>query len=133
MKELLYKLTALRFYAKTVHYFVKGTSQYGNHLFADAILDDLTRFWDDIQEVCYLGSERLPPYCKDVLNGAVGYIPNMTNDEEAMFRNLKELIVSILKEIEILVPECSVGEQNLLGNIAERLQQMNGLLYRRLK
>lgn len=139
-KKLLSMLYALKFGTADVHYWVKGNSFWGNHKFADYIRygeddDDniLGGYIDDINEVCFLGSEEETPYSKDVITEALQYIPVKTDDEEQMFRNLKELVYSILVLIEKLMPDASAGEANLLGNIAQDLQQRYGLLWRRVR
>lgn len=139
-EKLLSMLYALYFGVSDVHYWVKGSSFYGNHKFADLIRygdndDDniLMGYIDDINEVCFLGSELETPYSKDVIANAMSYIPVKTNDEEQMFQNIKGLVYSILAHIESLMPDASSGEANLLGNIAQDLQQRYGLLWRRVR
>lgn len=139
-EKLLSMMYALKFGVADLHYWIKGSSFYGNHKFADYIRygedeDDhiLSKYIDDINEVCFLGAERETPYSKDIVSAALEFIPVKTTDEEQLFRNIKELIYSILVLIEKLVDDASAGEANLLGNIAQDLQQRYGLLWRRVR
>lgn len=139
-EKLLSMLYALKFGAADVHYWVSGDSFWGDHKFADYIRygDDeedrvLGDFIDDINEVCFLGTGQEAPYSKDIIQGSMEYIPVKTTDHKQMFTNLNALIYRILSHIEEIMPEASAGEANLLGNIAQELQQRYGLIWRRIK
>lgn len=141
-KKLLSMLYALKFSSADVHYWVEGENFWGDHKLADFIRfnddedDDaptLDDYIDDINEVCFLGAQQEAPYSKDIIADALNYIPVKTTDKEQMFRNLKGLIFEILSAIETLMNSASAGEANLLGNIAQDLQQRHGLLWRRVK
>ena len=119
---------------------MSGDSFWSDHKFADYIRygDDeedrvLGDFIDVINEVCFLGSGQEAPYSKDIIQMAIEYIPVKTTDHKQMFVNLNALIFKILSYIEDIMPKVSAGEANLLGNIAQELQQRYGLIERRIK
>lgn len=139
-EKLLSMLYALKFGTADVHYWVNGESFWGNHEFADFIRygedeDDrlLGDYIDQINEVCFLGSAQEAPYSKDIISESISYIPPKITDQTQMFVNLKSLIFQILSYIEEIIPSASAGEANLLGNIAQDLQQRFGLIWRRTK
>ena len=131
MNELIAYLVAIKGFCKNIHYTTHGDAFYGKHIFADKISDPLDEYIDSIKETCLLGhlpeGERpLETSAYDKL--AEKYYPQLseTNDKEN-FKNIQDLIIAALNHIEILT-DLSKGEENLIGAIAEHLQQMNGLL-----
>ena len=133
MEKLLSMLYALRFGVSDVHYYVKGDDFWGDHKFADDLRSDIMEWIDQINEVCFLGSQKETPYSKDIITDSLQYIPVKTQDSELLFRNVRELIFDILSHIESLLPDSTAGEANLVGGIAQELQQRYGLLWRRTR
>lgn len=134
MIELLSRLTAIMFYSKTVHYNCKGQNAYSDHLLADKMIDELDGFKDDINEVCFLGENEDTPLSKDVIEGALKFLPEEKQEIDMLFKSLDDLIVETIQHIQDLIDgELSVGEENLLGSIAQDLQFKHGLLHLRLK
>lgn len=138
-EKLLSMLYALKLGASDTHYWVKRDSFWGDHKFADYIRngeDDDDHILDDyidaINEVCFLGAKKPTPYSKDIIEAAIKYIPVKVSEEKLMFHNLGKLIYDILSLIENIIPEASTGEANLLGNIAQDLQQRYGLIQKRV-
>lgn len=139
-ENLLSMLYALKFSVADIHYWVSGESFWGNHKFADFIRYGeeeegrvLGDFIDDINEVCFLGSDQEAPYSKDIIKNAMEYILPKTTDQKQMFVNLHNFIFKILSYIDQIIPNASAGEANLLGNIAQELQQRYGLIGRIIK
>lgn len=139
-EKLLSMLYAIKLGSSDVHYWVSGESFWGKHKFADYIRygedeDDhvLSDFIDDINEVCFLGAGLDAPYSKDIISAALEYIPVKTPDQKQMFVNLHNLIYKTLALIEDIMPGASAGEANLLGNVAQELQQRYGLIGRLIK
>ena len=131
MNELIAYLVAIKGFCKNIHYTVHGESFYGKHIFADKIAAPLDDYIDSIKETCLLGhlpeGER-PLETSKYDELAKSHYPKLseTNDSEN-FKNLQDLIVLALNHIATL-ENLSRGEENLIGAIAEHLQQMNGLL-----
>ena len=131
--KLLSMLYALKFACADVHYYVKGDNFWGDHKLADDTREDLDEWIDSVNEVCFLGANKDAPYSKDIVTVAMGMIPAKVDDSKQMFSNLRRLIFDILAYIEEIMPEASAGEANLIGGIAEGLQQRYGLIGRRVK
>lgn len=133
MFGLICYLTAIYQYSKSVHYDVKGDSFYGKHLFNDRIADNMNDYVDLIKEVVFLGHATMPPTASQVLEGALPLLPQMTDNDQQNFINLYNLIYDALEHIENLnKKDLSVGDVNLLGGIAQDLQQNLGLLWRQI-
>ena len=131
INTLIAYLTAIKGYSKNIHYTVHGESFYGDHIFADRIEQPISDFIDSLKETCLLGhlpeGER-PLTTSEYDNLAAQYYPETKeNNDNYNFKQLHDLIFNTLSYIETL-DSLSRGEENLIGAIAEHLQQMNGLL-----
>ena len=131
-KKIYVSLMVLRDVGKATHAYCRNDSFYGNHLFTDKIIKKLSGYIDDIIEICYLGSKELPPFPKGYYAQCAALCPEFTDDEEKLFTALAEIVDAILTEINEVGEKCTVGQQNLLGAIAEEMTRMKGLLWRRL-
>ena len=120
--NLIVHLTAIQNYAKDIHYNCKGDNFYSNHLFADRINDNLSDYIDQIKEICLLGHEIKPLHSSEYLNRAASIIPL-----DANFSQMSELLVNTLMIIEG-IKDVSKGDDNLLGAIAQDLQNNVGLI-----
>jgi len=131
MNELIAYLTAIKGYAKNIHYTAHGESFYGKHIFADLISDPIAEFIDSIKEICLLGKfpegERPLETSKYDKMAGLLYPATSETDDKANFKNLQDLIITTLNVIEKL-DGLTRGEENLIGAIAEHLQKINGLL-----
>lgn len=132
-KKLLAMLIALKYASKDIHYSVKGDSFYSDHLFADTLNGDIDTWVDDINEVCFLGELIKAPYSKEVLIQAVDYLPPYLDDTKRHFQNYMDLVKEVLTYIESNINNVSACEANLVGGIAQDLQQRFGLLWRRIQ
>ena len=124
MLDVLSRLTAIKHYAKDIHYNARGDSFYAVHLLMDRIADDLDGFIDSINEIYYLGAGNLPPQSRDVLMVAEAYIPSVID-----IQFLKNLISTTLDVLD------SVNDENravnsLLDSISQDLKLKLGLLNR---
>ena len=131
MNELIAYLTAIKGYAKNIHYTVHGESFYGKHIFADFISDPIDEYIDSIKEICLLGKlpegER-PLETSQYDEMAKGLYPKTkTDNDRHNYKSLQDIIFNALSHIESL-DGLSRGEENLIGAIAEHLQKANGLL-----
>lgn len=133
MFKLICYLTAIYQYSKTIHYEVKGEAFYGKHLFNDRIAENMNDYVDLIKEVVFLGHAKDAPSAGQVLEGALPLLPAVEENDQQNYINLYNLIFLALEEIEELNKKVlSVGDKNLIGGIAQDLQQNLGLLWRQI-
>ena len=125
--EIIIYLIAVQLTANDIHYTCHGESFYGKHIFADEFKfnDEI----DAIKEVCLLGNGIRPlqniEYYKAYTNELALTLEE--KNDKANFESLQKLILKTLRLIENLT-NLTKGDENLIGNIAEKLQKLNGLL-----
>ncbi len=144
INKLIALLIAVKGYAKNIHYKVHGDAFYGKHLFADRIAgaddDDeiLDGYIDLLKEVCILGHGFEPLSTEEYYNKSlelfpIELFPKTSNDNDSLnFANMLTLIIQTLDFIENL-KDLSKGDENLIGAIAQDLQQNAGLLSLQIK
>ena len=120
--NLITHLMAVSNYAKDIHYNCSGDNFYGNHLFADRIADGINDYIDQLKEICLLGHKLSPLHSSEYLSVASKLIPS-----GADFRQLRDLLIDALEIIEHITG-VSKGDENLLGAIAQDLQNNIGLI-----
>ena len=120
--SLICYLLAIANYAKDIHYNFPGASFYGQHLLADRFADNLYDYIDQLKEICLLGHGSQPQHSSWYLRTAVDLIP-----ESVDFRLIKDLMLNALQVIET-IEGISKGDENLLGAIAQDIQNNIGLL-----
>lgn len=127
INQLIMRITAIVNYAKDIHYTVHGNAFFGKHLFADRIDGDNNEYIDLLKEVSVLGHGYQTLPSEEYLKGAIEFLPEVTEDDQKNFENIKGLIKETLVFIEQL-EDLTRGDENLIGNIAQDLQQNLGLL-----
>lgn len=140
INKLIALLIAVKGYAKNIHYKVHGEAFYGKHLFADRIAganddDDeiIDGYIDLLKEVCILGHGFEPLSTEEYYNNSLELFPETSeNDDQLNFANMLTLIIQTLDFIENL-KDLSKGDENLIGAIAQDLQQNAGLLSLQIK
>lgn len=140
INKLIALLIAIKGYAKNIHYTVHGATFYGKHLFADRIAganddDDeiIDGYIDLLKEVCILGHGFEPLSTEEYYNNSLELFPETSgNDDQLNFANMLTLIIQTLDFIENL-KDLSKGDENLIGAIAQDLQQNAGLLSLQVK
>ena len=120
--NLIIHLLAISNYAKDIHYNCKGQNFYGNHLFADRITENLSDYIDQLKEICLLGHGLKTMHSGDYLTEAADLIPKEIN-----FKTMKRLLIDTLSIIES-INGISKGDENLLGAIAQDIQNNIGLI-----
>ena len=120
--SLIIYLMAISNLAKDIHYNCKGQNFYGNHLFADRINENLGEYIDQLKEICLLGHGEKPLHSSEYLNRAAKTVPI-----EPSFSSMSELMLNALMLIET-ISETSKGDDNLLGAIAQDIQNNKGLI-----
>ena len=131
INNLICFLIALQSFCKDIHYNSKGDAFYSKHLLADRVQDNISDYIDRIKEVCILGKGEATLPSWEYLSNATGLIPEITPSDLDNFKALAMLINSILAVIEQI--ETARGEENLIGAIAEDLQNSLGLVNQQIK
>lgn len=125
--KLICYLLALANFAKDIHYSCHGDAFYGKHLFADRIQENLYEFIDQIKEICILGNEEEPLPSGEYLSRATSLIPAKSASDLENFKSMQALMLNALTHIENM-DGLTVGEENLIGNIAQDIQNNLGLV-----
>lgn len=131
-KHFLSLLWALKLSVSDLHYLAKNENFYSDHKFADELRDGIDEWIDKVNEICFLGEENPAIYSKDIILQASELIVPLQDNPTDQFKKINELIKNILIYIEESIQQTSVGEQNLIGGIAQDLQQRYGLIWRRI-
>lgn len=126
--QLIIYLVAIQYFAKDIHYSVVGEVFYGQHLFADRIYEPLDNYIDSIKENCLLFEKILPLSGKEYLAQASLIIPERVSESIQNWLSMRELHIKTLNFIESIKNDLTTGEANLIGNIAENLNNNLGLL-----
>lgn len=131
--KLIAYLIAIVNFAKDIHYSAYGEAFYAKHEFADLIQDGLNDYIDLIKEICLLGNEIAPLPSGEYLSRATSLIPlrEEKNDREN-FERMKNLLIETLSLLEGM-DNLTRGENNLLDDIAQNLQQKLGLINQQIK
>ena len=129
MITLIEYLTAVREFAKDIHYHAHGESFYGIHLLMDRVADNIIKYIDELKEVCYLGEIQEVPPSLEILKVATAYIPQVTDDNKQNIALLEDLIAKTLDHIAE-IKNGTPARDSLLDAIAQDLQLKRGLLWR---
>jgi DNA-binding ferritin-like protein len=133
MITIIEYLTAIREYAKEIHYRTHGKEFYGIHLLMDRVADGIYDTIDQIKEVYYLGSSNEPPLTSEILKNAADRIPGVTSSTEQNLKNLLELIEITVAHAQTLNQQLQTRATNaLLDSISENLQLKQGLIWKSL-
>lgn len=120
--NLICYLLAIANYAKDIHYNCGGASFYGQHLLADRFVDNLYDYIDQLKEICLLGHGIKPLSSRKYLKDAADLIP-----QDISFVLMQSLMLIPMQIIED-AQGISKGDENLLGAIAQDLQNNVGLI-----
>lgn len=120
--DLIVYLLVIANYAKDLHYNLGGEAFYGKHLFADRIQENLGEYIDQLKEICLLGHGLKTLSSSEYLSRASEEIPTGIS-----FQRMANLITDVLEHIEN-IKNISKGDENLIGNIAQDLQNSLGLI-----
>jgi len=130
MITLIEYLTAIREFAKDIHYAAHGHSFYGIHLLMDRVADGIYDKIDEIKEIYYLGNISTVPSSAEILKQAIQYIPAIDiYDTQADIGKLSDLIAATLDHIKT-IKDGTPAIDSLLDSIAQDLQLKRGLLWR---
>lgn len=124
--ELIVQLIAIKEFSKDIHYTCHGEAFYAKHLLVDKF--DFDSHVDLLKECVLLGSDERPKTSKEYLEEASRCltIPDVANDKRN-FNILLELINATLSNINGL-QNLTKADENVVGSIAQDLQQYKGLI-----
>lgn len=120
--NLIINLMAISHYSKDIHYNCTGDDFYGKHLFADRIHYNLSDYIDQLKEICLLGHQLSPLHSSEYLEQTAKIIP-----DGADFKKIERLMLNTLQLIE-QITDISKGDENLIGTIAQDIQNNIGLI-----
>ena len=128
MFRILVQLEIIRMAAKQLHYNVKGSNFFSDHLMMDKIQENLIDFEDEIKENYFMANnEKVPPE-KEISSAAANLLPINVNLED-----LREFIIDTLNIInDESVKSKDAAEQDILGKISSDLAKSLGFLNNRL-
>lgn len=126
--KLIALLIAIKEFAKYIHYSAKGEAFYTKHLLMDKAVENIDDHIDELKEVCLLGNNILP--LENYLTSAVALMPKKSKSDEENLKLLAQLIKQTVTHIGNI--EANKAEDNLLGNIAQDLQKVYGLILRQV-
>lgn len=132
INKLICYLIVIQNFAKDIHYNCRGEAAYAKHLLADRIQEKLSDYIDSIKEVFFLGMTKEPLSSKEYLNLAISLIPEIKEDDKENFENMAGLLLATMRHMETL-SDLTKGEENLIGNIAENIQNSLGLVNLQIK
>ena len=126
MLQILARLTAIKGFAKDIHYTATGESFYGIHILMDRVIDGLDDFIDSINEVFYMGKGVEPPASREVLKYATAYIP-VVSDNKGSLSLLDKLIIETIDELNAYGTE-DRADNSLMDSISQDLRLKHGLV-----
>ena len=124
--DLIVQLITIREFSKDIHYTCHGEAFYAKHLLVDKF--DWDEHIDLLKECCLLGNDERPKTSKEYLELAILDLetPQEHNDKQN-FEILNKLVYDGLALIENM-PKMYKGDENVIGGIAQDLQQYKGLI-----
>lgn len=124
--NLIVYLMVVQNFSKDIHYTCHGDAFYSKHLLVDKF-----NFDDDIdllKECCLLGNGDRPLTSVQYMHRAADKLEMpQVNDDKANFVTLNNLLFSALQLIDNM-QDLSRADENVIGGIAQKLQQYKGLI-----
>ena len=124
--NLIVQLITIKEFSKDIHYTCHGEAFYAKHLLVDKFNWD--KYIDLLKECCLLGNDERPKTSKEYLELAAENlrIPDEKEDKDN-FKVLYDFINIALIGISAM-QELSKADENVIGGIAQDLQQYKGLI-----
>ena len=124
--NLIVNLMVIQEFSKDIHYTCHGDAFFGKHLLVDKF--DFSEDLDLLKECCLLGNGDRPLTSKEYLKQASeNILTPKQNDDKYNFNILAGMIFSTLEEIDNM-QTLSKADENVIGGIAQKLQQYKGLV-----
>lgn len=124
--DLIVLLIAIDNFSKDIHYTAHSEAFYAKHLLVDKF--NFADSIDTLIECCLLGNAERPLDSKTYLEKAIEKlpIPSLKDDKEN-FEILDNMILTAMMNIN-LMQNLSKADENVIGGIAQDLQQYKGLI-----
>lgn len=124
--DLIVNLMIIQEFSKDIHYTCHGEGFYAKHLLADKF--DFSEDLDLLKECCLLGNGDRPLASVQYMHRAANKLemPQMS-DDKANFITLNDLLFDTLQLIDNM-QDLSKADENVIGGIAQDLQQYKGLI-----
>ena len=124
--NLIVCLIAVKEFSADIHYTAHGEAFYAKHLLVDKF--DWNEHIDLLKECCLLGHDERPKASKYYLEQATRLIIEpKENDDRINFVFLNGLIERTLEAINNM-QDLTKADENVVGGIAQDLQQYKGLI-----
>lgn len=124
--NLIVALIAIKEFSKDIHYTAHGSAFYSKHIFVEKFNFDESI--DLLKECCLLGNGLRPLASVEYLQRAINKltIPEENNDN----KNFKTLDAYLYLALDLIksMQELSKADENVIGGIAQDLQQYKGLV-----
>lgn len=128
VNDLIVKLMVIKNFSKDIHYTAK---QYGDHLLADRVAEDLDEACDSIKENILLGNNAKVSASPIYLERASKEVPELKDNIEDNIEELFRLVESTLKYCNGL--KLDRADSSLVDGVCEKLKNAKGLLFLRLE
>lgn len=124
--NLIVNLIVIQEFSKDIHYTCHGEGFFGKHLLVDKF-----NFYDDIdliKECCLLGNGDRPLASVEYLQKTIAILPIPLEDND--LENFKTLGALLFKTLGLIddMQDLSRADENVIGGIAQKLQQYKGLI-----
>jgi DNA-binding ferritin-like protein len=124
--NLIVNLMVIQNFSKDIHYTCHGDAFYSKHLLVDKFNFD--EAIDLLKECCLLGNGDRPKSSKEYMKQASEYlIIAHEDDDKENFKTLSALLFKTLGLIDNM-QDLSKADENVIGGIAQDLQQYKGLI-----
>lgn len=124
--KLIVDLMVIQEFSKDIHYTAHGEAFFGKHLLVDKF--DFSEDLDLLKECCLLGNGDRPLASVEYMQKSIAILPiPQENNDNENFKTLGALLFKILGLIDDM-KELSKADENVIGNIAQKLQQYKGLI-----
>lgn len=124
--SLIALLIVVKEFSKDIHYTAHGEAFYAKHLLVDKF--DWDEHIDLLKECCLLGKDERPKSSREYLEEAYKEIAiPFEKDDRANFAKLAMYINGALAIINKMT-DLSKADENVVGGIAQDLQQYKGLI-----
>ena len=124
--SLIISLIVIKEFSKDIHYTAHGDAFFAKHLLVDKF-----EFNDDIdllKECCLLGNNERPKSSKFYLGAAASLLVEAKeNDDKFNFNVLLKYLDETLNTINNM-KDLTKADENVIGGIAQKLQQYKGLV-----
>lgn len=124
--NLIVNLMVIQEFSKDIHYTCHGESFFGKHLLVDKF--NFNEDIDLIKECCLLGNGDRPLSSKEYIEQTmIKLVPPSLENDKANFEHLGSRIFEVLEQIDQM-QNLSKADENVIGGIAQKLQQYKGLI-----